>query len=82
MRAAALALLLTACMGGVPQRPAAAPETLLEGGMWCVVAETHGEHLVACVESAEFCSQAQREVRRRGRLVGIRSVSACLWVKP
>lgn len=75
--AAALAL---GCRGRVHERPVQEASDFLDQSKWCVVVDHGKSRIVGCVETVEQCSRYQRQIRRRGRLVGVRGVSACQWV--
>ncbi len=74
-------LWLVACPGRVTSRPIEDSADVLKDDQWCVTAYVHRHRIVACTADVEVCSMYQRQVRRRGGLVGVRSVSACEWVQ-
>ena len=69
----ALAVLL-GCGGGVGEQPG--PREL-PGRQWCVSMNVRGQPVVACTQHLSFCLEARSSIKRRGGLVGVRTVSDC-----
>jgi len=73
-------VILLGCSGRVHDRPVQEASDWMAEGRWCIIGDRASERMVVCFETVDRCLFWQRQARRRGKMVNVRSASACQHV--